>query len=71
MYILECDDGSYYTGSTTDLENRLREHPRKTGTGLELSQEKSTNELIKRGFPEPNEGDADTTKAAGGANYRD
>ena len=26
MYILECSDGSYYTGSTTDLERRLAQH---------------------------------------------
>jgi putative endonuclease len=26
MYILECCDGSYYTGSTTNLELRLRQH---------------------------------------------
>ena len=26
MYILECVDGSYYTGSTTDLERRLEQH---------------------------------------------
>ena len=26
MYILECADGSYYTGSTWDLERRLFEH---------------------------------------------
>jgi len=26
VYILECSDGSYYTGSTKDLEGRLREH---------------------------------------------
>ena len=26
MYILECADGSYYTGSTKDLELRLMEH---------------------------------------------
>ena len=25
-YILECSDGSYYVGSTTDLERRLSEH---------------------------------------------
>src|SRR5208283_4062396 len=29
VYILECTDGSYYTGSTTDLEQRLVDH--KTG----------------------------------------
>jgi len=26
MYILECADGSYYTGSTWNLEKRLWEH---------------------------------------------
>lgn len=26
MYILECADGSYYTGSTRNLERRLWEH---------------------------------------------
>lgn len=26
MYILECADGSYYTGSTNDLELRLQQH---------------------------------------------
>ena len=26
MYILECADGSYYTGSTKDLETRLMQH---------------------------------------------
>ncbi|WP_246255814.1 GIY-YIG nuclease family protein [Cyclobacterium plantarum] len=26
MYILECADGSYYTGSTTDLDRRLLQH---------------------------------------------
>ena len=26
LYILECADGSLYTGITVDLERRLREH---------------------------------------------
>lgn len=26
VYILQCEDGAYYTGLTTDLERRLREH---------------------------------------------
>ena len=26
VYILRCGDGSLYTGVTTDLERRLREH---------------------------------------------
>ena len=30
-YILECTDGSFYTGWTTDPERRLREHSRGRG----------------------------------------
>ncbi|MCL6268129.1 GIY-YIG nuclease family protein [Flagellimonas myxillae] len=26
VYMLECSDGSYYTGSTIDLDKRLSEH---------------------------------------------
>ena len=26
MYILQCADGSYYVGSTKNLERRIREH---------------------------------------------
>jgi len=26
MYILQCNDGTFYTGSTVDLEKRLSEH---------------------------------------------
>ena len=26
VYILECADGSYYTGSTIDIEVRMRQH---------------------------------------------
>lgn len=31
MYILECVDGSYYTGSTIDLEKRLWQHQNDEG----------------------------------------
>lgn len=31
MYILECADGSYYTGSTWNLEKRLWEHQQGKG----------------------------------------
>ncbi|MBK7763545.1 MAG: GIY-YIG nuclease family protein [Bacteroidetes bacterium] len=31
MYILLCSDGSYYTGSTIDLERRIEEHQRGEG----------------------------------------
>ena len=26
IYILECSNGSYYTGYTTDMERRYQEH---------------------------------------------
>ena len=26
VYIVECSDGSYYTGWTTDLDKRIKEH---------------------------------------------
>ncbi len=31
MYILKCSDGSYYTGSTKNLNRRLRQHNRGVG----------------------------------------
>ncbi|MFN5857104.1 MAG: GIY-YIG nuclease family protein, partial [Pseudanabaenaceae cyanobacterium] len=31
MYILDCVDGSYYTGSTKDLVRRLAQHQRGEG----------------------------------------
>jgi putative endonuclease len=30
-YILECSDGTYYTGWTTDPQRRLRQHSRGIG----------------------------------------
>jgi len=33
IYILQCSDGTYYTGLTKDLEGRVREH--ETGINLE------------------------------------
>ncbi|MEC8977603.1 MAG: GIY-YIG nuclease family protein [Pseudomonadota bacterium] len=26
LYVLQCSDGSYYTGVTTDIKRRLNEH---------------------------------------------
>ena len=31
VYILECSDGTYYTGSTWDLERRFRQHSEGVG----------------------------------------
>jgi putative endonuclease len=29
VYLLKCSDGTYYTGSTNDLEDRMKRHNRK------------------------------------------
>ena len=31
VYIVRCEDGSFYTGYTTNIENRIKQH--KTGRG--------------------------------------
>ncbi len=31
-YVLECSDGSYYSGSTTDLDRRVQQHNNKKGS---------------------------------------
>ena len=36
VYILRCRDGSYYVGSTRDLESRLYQH--RTGIGAEYTR---------------------------------
>src|SRR6266571_9206810 len=44
MYILECADGSYYTGSTKDLERRLWEH--QNGLGAKHTAKRLPVKLI-------------------------
>ena len=31
VYLIQCEDGSIYTGITTDLERRFKEHSDKVG----------------------------------------
>lgn len=38
VYILECCDGSYYTGSTKDLNNRVWEHENSKGANYTRSR---------------------------------
>ena len=33
LYILRCEDGSYYTGITKDVHRRIREHSGEAGKG--------------------------------------
>ncbi len=44
MYILECADGSYYVGSTTDLERRLLEH--EEGEGAKYTKRRRPVTLV-------------------------
>jgi putative endonuclease len=44
MYILECVDGSYYTGSTKYLERRLKQH--QTGQGSNHTKKRLPVKLI-------------------------
>ncbi|USZ69581.1 GIY-YIG nuclease family protein [Halorussus salilacus] len=43
-YVIECDDGSFYTGYTTDLERRVREHDR--GEGAKYTRGRTPVELV-------------------------
>ncbi|TAE54681.1 MAG: GIY-YIG nuclease family protein [Bacteroidetes bacterium] len=44
MYILRCSDGSYYTGSTTDIFLRLMQH--QNGEGANHTRKRLPVELI-------------------------
>jgi len=44
MYILKCSDGSYYTGSTVDLERRLSQH--QNGEGANYTKKRLPVELV-------------------------
>jgi len=44
MYILECADGSYYVGSTKDLEYRLSEH--QEGKGAKYTSRRLPVKLV-------------------------
>ena len=44
MYILECADGSYYTGSTNDLDWRLIEH--QNGEGANYTRKRLPVKLV-------------------------
>ena len=44
MYILKCADGSYYTGSTVNLEMRFHQH--QDGDGANYTKKRLPAELI-------------------------
>jgi len=44
MYILECSDGSYYVGSTKNLERRMEQH--QSGKGSRYTSGRLPVELV-------------------------
>lgn len=44
VYILECGDGTYYTGWTTDIDNRTRTH--NSGNGAKYTRSRLPVKLV-------------------------
>ncbi|HBZ87031.1 MAG TPA: hypothetical protein DEO67_07825 [Candidatus Edwardsbacteria bacterium] len=44
MYILKCNDGTYYTGSTVNLKKRLNEH--QSGVGANYTKKRLPVDLV-------------------------
>lgn len=44
VYIIECSDNTYYTGYTTDIERRVREH--NTGKGAKYTRGRTPVKLV-------------------------
>ncbi|WP_135823378.1 GIY-YIG nuclease family protein [Halorussus ruber] len=46
VYVIECADGSFYTGYTTDVKRRVREHDR--GEGAKYTRGRTPVELVHK-----------------------
>ena len=44
LYILKCNDGSFYTGSTSNIEHRFLQH--QSGNGCEFTKRRLPVELV-------------------------
>ena len=44
VYILSCSDGTYYTGYTSDIKKRLKQH--QDGTGCTYTKTRTPVELV-------------------------
>lgn len=44
VYLVECNDGSYYTGYTTDVERRIEEH--NAGDGAKYTRGRRPVQLV-------------------------
>lgn len=45
VYILECQDGSYYTGATNDIDQRMKAHAE--GKGSKYVYKKGFKKLLR------------------------
>lgn len=61
VYILECADGSLYTGITTDVARRLDEH--KKGTASRYTRSHGATRMVYT-QPQPNRSAASAREAA-------
>ena len=66
VYMLRCGDGSLYTGSTTDVARRLREH--QNGTGAKYTRWPTQRRL--RTAPPPSAGRRLSKSCPGNGNWR-
>ena len=61
VYVIECADGSLYTGIATDVDRRWREHV--AGTGARYTRSHPPARLLAR-FPHPDRSSALKAEAA-------
>ena len=61
VYLLECEDGSIYTGITTDVARRLAEHQK--GTGGHFTRAKGAGRILYT-EEHPDRGSASKREAA-------
>lgn len=45
VYLLRCQDGSYYTGITTDVERRFQEHKERGAKGARYTRTHPVSEI--------------------------
>lgn len=60
VYLLECEDGSLYTGITTDVTRRFAEHQK--GIGSSFTRSKKAKRIVYT-EPHPNRSSASSREA--------
>jgi putative endonuclease len=51
VYILQCSDGTYYTGITTDVERRIRQHNGELKGGAKYTAARQPVRLLTQSCP--------------------